>query len=101
MKCMKVSHGRPQDTRSLRSLNLVGEGGVDDVTRSLSNCRIPRSKSGETQAISESSQNEITLRVPTLMTTSNTSSFPKSALRDKSKSSKSKRWRLSFSKDVT
>ncbi|KIH53363.1 hypothetical protein ANCDUO_16512, partial [Ancylostoma duodenale] len=26
--------GRPQDTRSLRSLNLVGEGGVEEAARS-------------------------------------------------------------------
>ncbi|KAK6743829.1 hypothetical protein RB195_010870 [Necator americanus] len=91
---------RSQDTRSLRSLNLVGEGGVEEATKGLSYCRLSERQPAETEPSNGSTHNEITLRVPTLVRSSNPSSFPKSALRDKSKS-KNKRWRLSFSKDVT
>ncbi|CAJ0599324.1 unnamed protein product [Cylicocyclus nassatus] len=93
---------RQQDTRSLRSLKLSGDGEVEDVTKDLSFCRVSdeQPESARSEPCRES-QNEITLRVPTLMSAPKPSSFPKSALRDKSKSSKSKRWRLSFSKDVT
>lgn len=86
---------RPQDTRSLRSLNLVGEGSVEEVARQLSSCRL--AEPGEAQG---SMQEDATACAPALVHTP-PALYPKSALRDKSKSGKNKRWRLSFSKDVS
>ncbi|KAJ1347255.1 hypothetical protein KIN20_002273 [Parelaphostrongylus tenuis] len=40
---------RHQDTRSLRSLNLVGEGNVDDITKELSSCHLPPSSEEEVE----------------------------------------------------
>ncbi|VDO48657.1 unnamed protein product [Haemonchus placei] len=107
---------RQQDTRSLRSLNLVGEEAVDGMIRywfpssafrlvleplaycrELSTCRLAESQADTNEG---ALQVEVAPRVPRLVTTTPTP-YPKSALRDKSKSSKNKRWRLSFSKDVT
>ncbi|KAK5969163.1 Tyrosine-protein phosphatase domain-containing protein [Trichostrongylus colubriformis] len=87
---------RQQDTRSLRSLNLVTEE-VDGMVRELSSCRLAESQAATNDG---AVLVEVAPRIPTLISTT-PSPYPKSALRDKSKSSKNKRWRLSFSKDVT
>ncbi|XGW15692.1 hypothetical protein V3C99_001272 [Haemonchus contortus] len=80
---------RQQDTRSLRSLNLVGEEAVDGMIRELSTCRLAESQADTNEG---ALQVEVAPRVPRLVTTTPTP-YPKSALRDKSKSSKNKRWR--------
>ncbi|WKX99381.1 hypothetical protein Q1695_014341 [Nippostrongylus brasiliensis] len=88
---------RQQDTRSLRSLNLVGEGNVDEAARELSACRLSELSTDEQGSV----QVESAPRIPSLVFSTSTP-YPKSALRDKSKNGKSKkRWRLSFSKDVS
>uniref|UniRef100_A0A158P6M5 Tyrosine-protein phosphatase domain-containing protein n=1 Tax=Angiostrongylus cantonensis TaxID=6313 RepID=A0A158P6M5_ANGCA len=84
------------DTRSLRSLNLPMIISNYD-SRELSSCHLAPSPAEEVES---SVQEGTSIRVPRLALKS-TSVFPRSALRDKSKRGKKKRWRLNFSKDVT
>ncbi|KJH46263.1 hypothetical protein DICVIV_07650 [Dictyocaulus viviparus] len=89
---------RQQDTRSLRSLNLIGEGNVEEIARDLSSCHLSSISTAKVDDVHQQQEAPIQMSSFTL---ASTSAFPKTVLRDKSKSRKRKRWRLSFNKDVT
>ncbi|PAV87968.1 hypothetical protein WR25_20250 isoform D [Diploscapter pachys] len=81
------------DIRSVRSLNVISENRVDDLSQSIGNCRL--SEAGASTALLGPVPLQRARTEPPINV------IPKSALKDKSKSNeKKKKWRLSFSKDV-